>query len=92
VRALFWVTGTPQGQSRLSAQTILGLRLTWRTAPSDHKKGPERLSQCFAQERSNPTYAYLLFRLKGICHKGFETSHRPVFGHGYPSPNQDNAL
>jgi hypothetical protein len=36
---------------RLTAQTVLGMRPTRRTAPSARKAGPERLPRCFAQER-----------------------------------------
>src|SRR5271157_2371265 len=51
--ACLWNSRTPAIDSRLSAQTILGMRPTLRTAPSEHKTGPERLPQCFAQERLN---------------------------------------
>src|SRR5271157_5371315 len=49
--ACLWNSRTPAVDSRLTAQTVLGMRPTLRIAPSEHKTGPERLPQCFAQER-----------------------------------------
>ena len=54
--ACLWNSRTPAVDSRLTAQTILGMRPTLRTAPSEHKTGPERLHTRkrvpgFAQER-----------------------------------------
>jgi len=51
--ACLWNSRTPAVDSRLTAQTVLGMRPTLRNAPSEHKTGPERLPQCFAQERLN---------------------------------------
>src|SRR5271157_5665066 len=58
--ACLWNSRTPAVDSRLTAQTVLGMRPTLRTAPSERKTGPERLPQCFAQERLSraPHFSY----------------------------------